>query len=266
MILGRRTLFLYHLHEPDSPTELGFQNRYGPLIQHKWFGDGYILLGFGNGFIVSISTHPKEVGQELWQVKNHRDQLTGIAICSELELIASCGDNTIKIHSMGNLQETRTILNLSEQIGVKSIEWSSDGQLLAASTAQGSLCVFITQLYSLSAVCPPRIAILSSLAEVTLYQYVLDKIHTQQNELQLEIEPSFLSVGPQHLACGMNNHVWFYDLGHGLSDSPLLLGDREYMNEIKRVNLNAQYTAVLSGGHILLHPVKKSKSIRNQLF
>jgi WD repeat-containing protein 19 len=38
MILGKRTLFLYHLPEPDSPTELGFQNRYGNLLQHKWFG------------------------------------------------------------------------------------------------------------------------------------------------------------------------------------------------------------------------------------
>jgi WD repeat-containing protein 19 len=40
MILGKRTLFLYHLPEPDSPTELGFQQRYGSLLQHKWFGDG----------------------------------------------------------------------------------------------------------------------------------------------------------------------------------------------------------------------------------
>lgn len=68
MILGKRTLYLYHLPEPDAPTELGFQHRYGALIQHHWFGDGYILLGFALGHIVTISTHPREVGQELWQV------------------------------------------------------------------------------------------------------------------------------------------------------------------------------------------------------
>lgn len=93
MILGKRTLFLYHLPEPDSPTELGFQQRYGSLLQHKWFGDGYVLLGFSLGHVVAISTHPREVGQELWQVKNHRDSLNSIAVCKELELIASCGDN-----------------------------------------------------------------------------------------------------------------------------------------------------------------------------
>lgn len=98
--MGRRTLFLYHLPEPDSPTELGFQQRYGPLIQHKWFGDGYILLGFGLGHIVAISTHPREVGQELWQVKNHRESLSSIAISKELELVASCGDNKYFLYSL----------------------------------------------------------------------------------------------------------------------------------------------------------------------
>lgn len=93
MILGKKTLYMYHLPEPDSPSELGFQHKYGALLQHKWFGDGYILLGFGNGYIVSISTHPKEVTQELWQIKNHKDSLSGISVCSALDQVASCGDN-----------------------------------------------------------------------------------------------------------------------------------------------------------------------------
>jgi WD repeat-containing protein 19 len=55
--------------------------------------EGYILLGFSLGHIVAMSTHPREVGQELWQVKNHRDTLTGIAVSAELQMVASCGDN-----------------------------------------------------------------------------------------------------------------------------------------------------------------------------
>jgi WD repeat-containing protein 19 len=40
-----------------------------------------------------MSTHPREVGQELWQVKNHRDSLNSIAVSTELQMVASCGDN-----------------------------------------------------------------------------------------------------------------------------------------------------------------------------
>lgn len=94
MIIGKRTLFLYSLSEPDTPTELGFQSRYGSLLQHKWFGDGYILLGFSNGHVVAISTHPKDIGQELWQVKNHKNILTGLAYSPALDIVASCGDDT----------------------------------------------------------------------------------------------------------------------------------------------------------------------------
>lgn len=68
MVLGKKTLYLYHFHEPDNPTELGFQAKYGSLLSHKWFGDGYILMGFSNGHLVAISTHAREVGTELWQV------------------------------------------------------------------------------------------------------------------------------------------------------------------------------------------------------
>lgn len=100
MIIGRKTLYLYHLPEPDSPAELGFQNKYGSLLQHKWFGDGYILLGFSQGNVVAISTHPKEVGQELWQIRNHRDTLSAIAVSRSLEQIASCGDDKYVCRSL----------------------------------------------------------------------------------------------------------------------------------------------------------------------
>ncbi|XP_049544255.1 WD repeat-containing protein 19 [Anopheles darlingi] len=261
MILGRRTLFLYHLPEPDSPTELGFQQRYGSLLQHKWFADGYILLGFSLGHVVAISTHPREVGQELWQVKNHRDSLTSIAVCKELELIASCGDNNVKIHSMSNLQETVKILSLPDQPALKHVEWSADGQLLGVTTSQGAICVFVTKLHSLFATAPPRIALLSSLAEIAIYHYAPDRLKAAPVLVSLEIEPSFLAIGPYHMACGMNNHVWFYDLGRSLNERPLLLGDREYMSEIKQVALSSEYCAVLCGGQIMLHPVEVTNEV-----
>ncbi|KAG4079385.1 hypothetical protein HA402_008077 [Bradysia odoriphaga] len=270
MIIGKKTLYLYHLPEPESPSELGFQPKYGSLLQHKWFGDGYILLGFSNGYCIAISTHPKEVGQELWQIKNHRDNLTAIAVCDALSVVASCGDNNIKVHSTANLQETVNLLNLTDQSGVRSINWSNDGQLLGVSTSNGTLTVFVTKLPLLSAISPPRIALLSSLAEVSLYQYSPDKARPSPMIVQLEIEPTFLAVGSYHLACGMNNHIWFYDLGRSSTDSPMLLGDREYMAQIREVRVNSLHCAVLCGGQIMLHPIESqnpaTKDQQPQLF
>lgn len=259
MIVGKKTLYLYHLPEPDSPTELGFQNRYGNLIQHKWFGDGYILLGFSQGHVVAISTHAREVGQELWQVKNHRDSLSSIAISKELELVASCGDNNVKIHSMSNLQETVKILTLPDQAGLRHIGWSADGQLLAVTSTQGAISVFVTKLQSIYATSPPRIALLSSLAEVAIYHYSPEKTKTVPTMVTLEIEPTFMAIGPYNLACGMNNRVWFYDLGRSITESPVMLGDREYMAEVKQLQLNTDYCAVLCGSQIMLHSVSFTK-------
>lgn len=75
-------------------------------------------------------------------------------------------------------------------------------------------------------------------------------------KITLEIEPSFIAIGPAHLACGMNNHIWLYDLGQSPNDNALLLGDREYMAEIKECRLNGLYCAVLCGGQIMLHSIE----------
>jgi WD repeat-containing protein 19 len=156
---------------------------------------------------------------------------------------------------MSNLQETVKILTLPDQAGLKNVEWSSDGQLLAVSSSQGVISVFVTKLQSIYAVAPPRIALLSSLAEVSIYHYSPEKNKTQPLLVSLEIEPTFLAIGPYNLACGMNNRIYFYDLGRSVTDSPIILGDREYMAEIKQIQLNTDYCAVLCGSQIMLHSV-----------
>lgn len=156
---------------------------------------------------------------------------------------------------MNNLQETVSILSVPDQSGVKAMDWSVDGQLIATSTTQGSVYVFVTKMSVLSAVSFPRIAILSSLAEVSIYNYTLDKIKTPHCIMPLEIEPSVIAIGPFHFACGMNNHAWFYDLTRPTEDMPMALGDREYIAEITDLKLNAKYCAALIGGRVSLHPV-----------
>lgn len=259
MILGKRTLYFHYMPEPDSPTELGFQPKYGQILQHKWFGDGLILLGFSNGHLVVISTNPKDVGQELWQVKNHRDNLAAIALSNEVDMVASCGDNCIKMHSTKNLQETTKILTLPDQ--AKNLAWSSDGQLLAVSTQQGAISVFVTQMQTMCSISAPRVALMTNLTEVTLFHYSpAEKVKQLPNLISLEIEPTFIALGACHFACGMNNHVWFYDLGRLVTDIPIALGDREYMSEINAVAMNGDFCAAHCGGQIILHAIDSSAS------
>lgn len=195
------------------------------------FGDGYILLGFSAGYLVAISTHIREVGQELFQAKNHRDGLTDIALSLSLGQVASCGDNAwvyiisitdnnccdlflsfslcphlgnyigskifveckinkllitifcflilifrVKVHDMSNLQDTVTVHTLDGEGNVERVAWSEDGQLLAVSTRSGNLAVFLSCLPMLASVCGTKIAVLSSLNEVTLHSYNFEKV------------------------------------------------------------------------------------------
>ena len=45
-----------------------------------------------------------------------------------------------------------------------------------------------------------------------------------------EIEPSFVCLGPYHLALGMNNRVWYYELGDMSVD---FVRDREYLGTVQ---------------------------------
>lgn len=82
--------------------------------------------------------------------------------------------------------------------------------------------------------------------------------------MNTDIEPSFLCIGPCHLAVGMNNRIWFYDLENNKEEDnikpvlkmPKILTDREYLGNVTNVCLNAEYASVLFEGRIHLHQVK----------
>ncbi|EFA01913.1 WD repeat-containing protein 19 isoform X3 [Tribolium castaneum] len=260
VIVGKRTLYLYNLLDPDNPIELAFQQHYGSIVTYKWFGDGYILIGFNAGYFIAISTHIKEVGQELFQVRNHKNTLTDITINDKIGKAASCGDNNVKIHDLSNLQETSSVLTLSQEAGLERISWSVDGQLFSVCTRGGSLNVYLSHVPLLTSVSTPRIAILSSLTEISLYNYSSEKTKYKPIPITLETEPSFIAVGPYHIAAGLNNRVWFYDLTRpqpGVDDAPLMLKDRQYLGGVTSIKLNPEYASVLFEGKLQLHMIEQ---------
>lgn len=76
--------------------------------------------------------------------------------------------------------------------------------------------------------------------------------------IMLEMEPNFIGVGQYHLATGMNNRAWFYDLTKpqvGKEDAPLLIRERQYLGIVNSIKLNVEYASVFYEGKIQLHMV-----------
>ncbi|XP_036618228.1 WD repeat-containing protein 19 [Trichosurus vulpecula] len=251
VVVGKKTLFLFNLNDPDSPIDLEFQQRYGSIVCYSWYGDGYIMIGFSRGIFVVISTHIREIGQEIFQARNHKDNLSSIAISQSLNKAATCGDNCIKIHDLSELKDMYAIINLDdENKGLGSLSWTDDGQLLAVSTQRGSLHVFLTKLPVLGDNCSTRIAYLTSLLEVTVANPVEGELPLT---VSVEVEPNFLAIGLYHLAVGMNNRAWFYALGE---DVVKKLKDVEYLGTVASMCLHSDYAAVLFEGKIQLHMIE----------
>jgi WD repeat-containing protein 19 len=159
------------------------------------------------------------------------------------------------------------IINLEDERNLDRIQWTDDGQLLAISTQRGSVHVYLTKLPILGAAHQTRLVYLTSLLEVTLQDSVQGE---QPMPISIDVEPSFLGLGPFHLAVGMNNRAWFYlltdsgqclqfNLGFLMLSScipgPEKLKDREYLGTVQSCRLNADYAAVSFEGKVNLHLV-----------
>ena len=69
----------------------------------RWYGDGYILIGFERGYVVAVSTHLREICKELFQARHHRDYLSSISFCRALQMAASAGDNWYSYSRIPNI-------------------------------------------------------------------------------------------------------------------------------------------------------------------
>ncbi|XP_047221085.1 WD repeat-containing protein 19 [Girardinichthys multiradiatus] len=246
MSVDKKILTLFNINDPQNPIELAFERQYGNLVSHRWFGDGYILIGFSHGYFLVISTHIREIRSELYQARNHKDSLYSVAISASLNKAASCGDNCIKIHDLSDLKDISSVIQLDDETkGLDQLSWTDDGQLLALSTQRGTIHVFLTKLPMLGDSFGTRLAYLTSLLEVTVSNQVEGESPVA---IQVEVEPTFVAVGPYHVAVGMNNRAWFY----GLSK----IKDIEYLGTIASMCLNADYAAALFEGKVQLHMIE----------
>jgi WD repeat-containing protein 19 len=128
-----------------------------------------MLLGFSEGYVVIISTHEKEMGEELFSSgKLLREALCDVAVSSRAGRAACAGGSSIRLIDTQSWRELR-----GEQAAVDPalgaidrLAWSSDGQVLSASTRSGAVVSFLARLRPLLASSGSRLAYASSLKEL----------------------------------------------------------------------------------------------------
>ncbi|CAH2063704.1 unnamed protein product, partial [Iphiclides podalirius] len=254
LVVGKRTLYLYNLLNPENPIELAFQQRYGSIVSYNWYGDGYILIGFSGGYIISISTHLKEVGEELFQVKNHKENLTDVAVFGNQA--ASCGDGQLKLISIWDNGEVSGTVTPAG--GAERCSWSSDGRLLAAA-GRAYLSVYVTTLPPLHSVYGTRALTLTNLTEVTVYQCIAvgdeqDAVNKCEpvalGSYRLPAEASAVALGAAHLCCASGAHAWYQPLGGGPP------ARRLYPAAVDRVRMAGDCAAALFRGRAMLHSIE----------
>lgn len=253
-VMAEVTLLLLSKSDPQKPTELSFQPKYGTIKSYSWFGDGYLVIGFSLGYVVIISSQMKGVCEELSSVKTHQNSLDCLCCSRAAGKIASAGDDGIAIISMKDWKEIKSDRIQSRlEARVTHMHWSEDGELLSFCTEQGVVYCYLAKLQALSATCNTRLAYLTSLREMT----IMDGANEAGNKVVLttDVEPSFVALGPNHLATGMNNRIWFYSCTHQ-GHCPLV-NEQEYVGSVDGVSLNATHVCVLIQGRVHLHPIER---------
>ena len=265
--MGGRTILLYNLNEPDNPIELAFQQRYGSIVAYRWFGDGYLLIGFSEGYVVAISTHIDEIGEELFSGKFHKGQLRDIAVCPVLNRAATCGDGCIRIVDMKNWKELKSeAVHLDREHGnLDKMEWTEDGQILTVGTRNGRIYNFLARMAAIHDCQRTRVAHLSSLRELSVVDPVQDRgRRADAIRISVNVEPSFVALGHRHVAVGMNNRAWFYECAYNSANEQV--NEQEYLGTVDEIRLNGEWAAVLCEGKVYLHAIEPPHSDRRDSY
>lgn len=203
MNMERRTVFMFDLDDAANPVELAFQQKYGDIVDYQWYGDGYLLAAFSKGFVVVISTHMKEIGEELNCMKLHDESMNAVAVTLAGSMFATCADDGVRVVDLSDWRELKlaTVDRDSLKGVARAVQWTGDGQILTVATTAGLVSSYLISIPSLGACYRGAPVYLSSLREVThLASYADDAAF--RRTIALEIEPTFLAIGAAHVRWG----------------------------------------------------------------
>jgi WD repeat-containing protein 19 len=88
---------MFQFESRKQPLELFFEQKYGKVTDYQLFGDGYLVLGFSEGYISHISTHMAEVRDEVSSEQIFTTPVYALATNDVLHKLAVGTDHVIKI-------------------------------------------------------------------------------------------------------------------------------------------------------------------------
>ncbi|MEW5318051.1 MAG: hypothetical protein WDW38_009304 [Sanguina aurantia] len=248
--VNRKTIYIMQCtSDSEKPLELAFLEQYGAIQKHMWFGDGYILVGFRNGYIVVVSSHSREISEEVHSGR-YLDLLTDVAYSPALGRIALAGSSSIRVVDASGTDYTEVksnAIDLDPHQLVEKVGWTKDGQVLTVGCQNGYLYSYLAALPTVYDYCGAKVIYMTSLLEMSLVD-VTRKLAPAR--IEIETEPSFCGLGPAHAVVGMNNQAWYY------SHSGQLVNRRDYLGSVTAVKLNSAWAAVLTGGLVVVHPIQ----------
>ena len=250
-VQNNKTILIYDFKKKNNPIELALDNEYGNITTYQWFGDGYIAIGFSKGFISIVSTHMKEIKNEVHSMQLFKNGLDDLSVCEEVNRIAVAGENCVKIFDKNTWKEiVEEKIEISNQAGrISKIQWSSTGQILIVSTYLGSIFAFnviINETFSISG---NLFSTMLSLNEVCTYRIekeTKNKIYT----LQLEDEPKNFVVSDQYFVASFGTIAQIFKTTDNKGKVlPKIEGiKKDFSSNISMVALNQNYMSVLAEG------------------
>ncbi|VDM33193.1 unnamed protein product [Hydatigera taeniaeformis] len=275
-IVNQNQLLVWKFHEDVQPISYTFNGLCGDVVAHVWQDMECVIVGFSEGSLALISMVESDAGKELLRIREYGENLLALAVSPELQLFATASDKSVKVHEKNKLNEVIAVVELDDMDVVGdlhssplphpqnpfacSLGWSEDGQLMGIISSRNVLHVFISQMPLMSDVSSAGIvARFTSLLEITLEPLCIDMKCDQlaSRVIPICVEPTFMGIGPSHLAVGFDSTTYFYNISN--KGDTQVVCERTYPEPIKAIKLNSNYAATGTiGGRIIFHWIEST--------
>uniref|UniRef100_A0AC35U0Z1 WD repeat-containing protein 19 n=1 Tax=Rhabditophanes sp. KR3021 TaxID=114890 RepID=A0AC35U0Z1_9BILA len=246
----------------ESPVYLQFQEKYGEIVAHEWYVDGYVLLGFSKGYLICLTVQQKQIGNEIFCFNDFNSNFTSLHYSHALQKCFLLGDNQLKIRTMETMNEQagETIELQFDEIGLCEVSLTDDGRFVCCSGASGAVTVNLYKLPLLGAACKDASVTLIGLNELVI-NLTTDVEAVLTHRVNTTVEPQFLAISEHFIAAGAGNRCWFYSYS---KKQVLLFGQIEYISSILDLKISNDYAAArILGDKIQMHRIGAESSSAN---